>query len=93
MPFQKGNKLGGRKAYVLEQKQVKRMQKILDNDLKIMEELQMGEVDASKKEKLILLQARVLKIMDKLHATKESHEHSGEISLPTPILDNLKKNE
>lgn len=77
MPFTKGHKLsignkgGGRKGYEFEKSQLERMQKILNRDLKMVEKIQ-GEDDVDEKtqKKLVLLQSRVLKIIDKLHVTK-----------------------
>ena len=84
MPFQKGNKLGkgaGRKGFEIEEKQLDKMKRLLDRDLAIAERLQNSkELDPTEEKKLLILQSRILKYADKLHATKESHEHSGEVS-------------
>lgn len=93
MPWQKGHKPypgAGRRVYEIEKKQLDKMKKLLDRDLAIAERLQnQKEISPVDKEKLAILQARVLKYADKLHATKESHEHSGEVMLPTPILGGI----
>lgn len=99
MPWEKGvgSKIYenvGRKGFELEQAQLERMRKILDKDLKMMERLQNdGEITANEKDKLAALQARVLKIYDKLHATKEHREVSGslEVSIEPETLEKINK--
>lgn len=79
--FQPGNKLGGRKAYTLEQEQVNKMRKLLDKDLAIAEKLQNGkELDPLDEKKLQILQSRILKFADKLHATKNEMDVNAEIT-------------
>jgi hypothetical protein len=93
MPLDKNDprlKKGGRKGYQYEEAQLKKMRRLLNKDLAIAEKLQNSkELDATDKEKLQILQARVLKYADKLHASRQTQEHSGEIILPTPILKNV----
>ncbi len=86
MPFKKGNNLGGgARNYVLEQKQAERMRKILDKDLSMIERIQSGKkMRLIDWKKLELLQARVLKIMDKLHASRGEMKHTGELVTITP---------
>ena len=86
----KGNKGGARKGYQYEEAQLKKMRRLLNKDLAIAERLQNSkELNVTDKEKLQILQARVLKYADKLHASRQTQEHSGEINLPTPILKNV----
>lgn len=95
MPFEKGNQLAknqGRKGYELEKEQLERMQRIYDKNLLLIEKIQDSEIiDSKDRDKLILLQQVNLKIMDKLHASRQTQEHSGEISLPQPILGGITK--
>lgn len=98
MPFEKGNKLGkiggGRKVYILEQKQVNKMRKLLDKDLAIAEKLQNAKkLDPLEEKKLQILQSRILKYADKLHATKEHTEVIGnlQVSIDPESLDKISK--
>ena len=80
MPFQKGVATpgAGRKGYEAEAKQLNKMRRLLDRDLAISERLQNAkELSSIDKEKLAILQARVLKYADKLHATKTETELSN----------------
>ena len=82
MPFQKGNKLspGGKRTYTLEQEQLETMRRILNKDLKIIERLQDSEDPSPIDEKkLAISQQRVSKYLDKLHASKQELDLSGEI--------------
>ena len=92
MPFNsesasKYGKMGGRPGYELEQAQLDKMRKILDKDLAIIERLQDAEeISPVDREKLQISQSRVMKYLDKLHASRQTQEHSGEIILPQPII-------
>ena len=76
MPLDKNDprlKKGGRKGYQYEEAQLKKMRRLLNKDLAIAEKLQNSkELDATDKEKLQILQARVLKYADKLHASRQA---------------------
>lgn len=59
--------------YELDRIQQDKMRKILDKDIEMVEKLQNeDEIDEKTQKKIILLQARILKYMDKLHASKSS---------------------
>lgn len=95
MPFQKGNKLAknqGRKGYQIEQAQLDKMRKIVGMDLNVLEKVYKGVAKEEDLKKLLVGKDRIAKFVDKLHATKESHEHSGEINLPVPLLNALSHN-
>lgn len=80
MPFQKGVATpgAGRKSMQIEQAQLEKMRKVLSKDLAITEKLQnKKDIDPVEKEKLAILQARVLKIYDKLHVTKTDLTSNG----------------
>lgn len=83
MTFQVGNQLHkmgkpGRKGYTIEQAQLDKMRRLLDRDLKIAEELQKSkEIDATSEKKLSILQSRILKYSDKLHASKSDLTTDG----------------
>jgi arginine repressor len=82
MPFEKGKATegAGRKGYELEQAQLEKMRSILDKDLKIIERLQDAEeINPTDEKKLQISQSRVSKYLDKLHATKEHHQHEGNL--------------
>ena len=79
--------MGGRKGYELEQAQLEKMRKILDKDLKIIERLQDAEeINPVDEKKLAISQARISKYLDKLHATRESKEYSGDIAATVTII-------
>ena len=80
MPFKKGNTIskgnkgGGRKGYEYEQKQLKKMRTILNRSLALTERMQKAQaspLEAMAYENSIKM---ALKIMDKLHANKQSVE-------------------
>lgn len=86
MPFEKGigskiYKNVGRKGYEYEQETLTKMRDLLNKDLNIAKDIQSGELDETKLKKLNVLQARMLKIMDKLHASKTETEFSGEVEV------------
>ncbi len=94
MPFEKGNQLAklaknpGRKVYELEQKQLDKMKRLLDKDLLIAEKFQNSkELSPLEEKKLQILQARILKYADKLHASKTDMELSGEITKKIVSVD------
>ena len=65
------------------------MRKIVGMDLKLIEKVYAGKATEEDFKKLGAVKERVQKYLDKLHATKESLEHSGEITYPTPILGGI----
>ena len=95
MPFEKNNpyaKMGGRPGYEFEQAQLERMSRILNKDLSLIERLHdkidKGEDLNAQEERILQVTAtRISKIYDKLHASRETREHSGQISLPKPLLE------
>lgn len=95
MPWEKGHKPhpnAGRKGYEIEKAQLDKMRRILNKDMAIAEKFQNSkELSPLEKEKLIILQARILKYADKLHASRTTQEHSGEVEIPISILDKIVK--
>lgn len=93
MPFQEGNKLAeghGRKGYEYEEEQLKEMRTSLTKYLALIQKVlddKESEKDYTKIEKI---GADMRKIMDKLHASKEKQEHTGDWQ-PIQIIFN--KNE
>lgn len=77
---------GARKPYALEQKHLETMRRIVSKDLKMVEELQSKDnLNAVEKEKLMILQGRVFKYLDKLHIPKEQIEITGKDDGPIEI--------
>lgn len=73
MPFQEGNKLSpGRQGYEFERKQLEKMRSLLDADLLLLEKLYAGKIKEKDLNKLQIAQSRMMKILDKLHASKQS---------------------
>lgn len=91
MPLDKDNpqlKKGGRKGYEYEKAQLDKMRRILSKDMSITEKLQNAkELSPLEEKKLQILQARVLKYADKLHASKTEMELSGEITSKVISVD------
>ena len=81
-----GNRGGRRKGYEFESKQLKKMYSLLDKDLVLLEKLYAGKIAKEDLEKLQVAQSRMMKILDKLHATKTTTDVSIK-ELPKPILD------
>lgn len=89
MPWEKGKATpgAGRKGYELEQKQLEKMRRILDKDLKIIERLQDAKkINPVDEKKLQISQVRVSKYLDKLHASRETQEHSGGVSTTVTVI-------
>jgi len=75
-----GRKGGEARAFVFADGQLQKMQELLDKDLEIAKRIQEQEEISPKDEKrLSLLQSRILKYADKLHATKTTNEHTGNL--------------
>ena len=73
MPFEEGNKLSpGRKGFEFERVQLIKMRSLLDKDLRLLEKLYAGKISKKDLVKLQIAQARMMKILDKLHASKQS---------------------
>lgn len=80
MPFQKGKATpgAGRKGFEIEQAQLKKMRNILNNDLLIAKKFQKSKkLNPLEEKKLQVLQARMLKYADKLHASKTDITSDG----------------
>lgn len=90
MPFQPGHKLsignkgGGRKGYTFETSQMERMKTILNKDLKLVEKAYAGKLTEKDLKILDTLQPRVLKYLDKMHASK--HAVKDETERPIMII-------
>jgi hypothetical protein len=69
------------------------MRRILNNDLSLAEKLQKEGLDSKNSEKLKLLEKRILKFSDKLHASKTEMKAdiSGEMITKNPELESLAK--
>lgn len=96
MPFEKGNKLGkgqGRKGYEVEKAQLDKMSKIVGMDLNLVEKIYKGQGKEEDFKKIQALQVRVSKYLDKLHATKEHTEVTGnfQVSIDPESLDKINK--
>lgn len=92
MPWQKGHQYSkghGRPGYVIEQAQLKKMRNILTRDLNILEKTQNAktELNPLDEKKLQIAKERVMKIMDKLHASKQETDVTslGEKILVLPV--------
>lgn len=72
--FAKGNKGGGRKGFEYEAKQIKKMRGLFNRALILAGKIQVGKATDREKESHQLLLKLILKIMDKLHATKQETE-------------------
>jgi hypothetical protein len=73
----------GRRSNEFEEKEWKRLAKILSHYLNLLEKKKITPED---KEKILLLEKAALKIMDKRHANK------SQIDLDSPLLDEAIKN-
>ncbi len=70
----KGNKGGRRGGYEFEKAQLDKMRKLVGMDLNVVEKIYKGTATDADFKKLVALQTRVSKYLDKLHATKEKSE-------------------
>ena len=70
MPFQIGNKLGGRKGYEWEEGQLKEMREMLTSYLQLVKKVLVGKSSVDDYAKLTTIGADMRKIMDKMHASK-----------------------
>lgn len=74
MPFENGNKLakgGGRKGYEIEATQLKKMRTLLTRLLNLYNKIYSGKATEEEIKRYGLLEKMGLKVMDKLHATKQ----------------------
>lgn len=82
-------KMGARQPYEVQKENEEKMNRILARDLALMEKIQEAKkLDEKQVRKLAILKERVLKIMDKLHASKTQEEikHTGEVSVKIESL-------
>lgn len=87
MPWEKGNQMGkdsggGRKGYELEQAELEKMREILARDQKFIKKLQDKlenglNLTSDEKEMMKITNGRIVKIMDKLHASKSDITSDG----------------
>lgn len=70
-------KKGGRKGYELEQEQLELMRKIVSKDLSLLEKVYEGKATDKDFKTLAIVQGRVTKYLDKLHASKNSLENEN----------------
>jgi len=93
MPFEKGHKLnvgsnrGGRKGYEWESKQQEKMISLLNKFLILTEKIHNGKATKKQAEAFDRLKPVILKILDKLHASKTENK----IEIETPILISHRK--
>ncbi|GAI30110.1 unnamed protein product [marine sediment metagenome] len=80
--FAKGNKGGGRKGFEYEAKQIKEMREILNEALKLGKKVIKGEATKKEISSFLTSTKMVLKIMDKLHATKQESKITGDKGEP-----------
>ena len=81
--FQPGNQLAkgyGREGFTFEEAQLNKMRALVDKDLRLLEKLYEGKISEKDLRKLVLAQARILKILDKLHASKSEDTRIHDIS-------------
>jgi len=79
-----GNKGGGRKGYEYEQEQINKMGKILNGVLGLADKIQNGKATAEDYKKFQILMKLNLKIMDKLHSTKQTTDMN--VSTPDSLI-------
>ena len=98
MPFKKGDlktkewaKQGGRKGYEFEKEQLEKMIKIVSCDIALLEKIYSNKATKKDLEKLKLTTSRVMKYLDKLHATKKSDEIISENPIELVISDCIAK--
>ena len=84
--FKEGNPGGGRKGYEYEEKQLKRMKKLLNGILALGEKIQSGKAKPEHLKRFELLLKLNLKIMDKLHANKQHIDWPDDKKLPFNII-------
>ncbi len=83
MGWAKGNQYGtGRRTYVYEKTQLEKMSKLLNRFLKLTELIENGKATTQQKDAYERIRPFVMKVMDKLHATKTENYIDGDL----PIL-------
>ena len=98
MPFEKGhtksigNKGGGRKGYEWEAKQQKKMKTILTRLLTTYNKINSGKASKEEISRFETLEKMGLKIMDKLHASKQHTEMAMDDTI-SEVNITIKKNE
>lgn len=96
MPFKKGNKLAkgnGRKGYEYEQEQLRRMKKIFNKGLFLIEKMLEGKATTNERIRYEDVKGAIMKIMDKFHADKEhiSIENPEQTEALKRIADSIEK--
>ena len=84
------NKLGGRKGYEYEKEQYERMKRLYDRYLNLTDKVLNKEADAKDLKAYETVKALLLKIVDKLHPSKQQTEISGELNI-SKVLNDLEK--
>jgi len=84
--FAKNNKGGGRKGYEFEAEQYKRMLKMTDLYLALLEKILTGKPTTEERIRFEDVRQAMSKIIDKLHANKNSVELRGELELPIRVI-------
>jgi len=88
--FQPGNQVAkghGRKGYEYESKQYKKMLKLTDLYLKLMESMLKGKPTTEERIRFEDVRSAMGKIIDKLHASKGESIELGDRTLPIPIIN------
>ncbi len=83
-----GNKGGRRMGYEFERDQLVRMRKAVDRALWTIEAIQKGQISDQMLDRYQKIQPTLLKLIDKLHASKQQTDVNVEIN-PIPLLDVL----
>jgi hypothetical protein len=85
-------KKGGRKGYELEQEQLELMRKIVSKDLSLLEKVYEGKATDKDFKTLAIVQGRVTKYLDKLHASKNSLENENGEPFILQVINYAKDN-
>jgi hypothetical protein len=84
-----GNKGGGRLGYTYEKEQLKRLKKIADRGIAMVEAITKGKVTDEQIRKYQITEKAFLKALDKLQANKTDLTSQGEKLTPIPIYGGL----
>ena len=88
-----GNKGGGRKGYSFEEEHLKDMREILSTVLELIKKIADNKATKEDYEKLKALERVVMKILDKLHATKSEMDMKVLVRPLTSLLNDSDKRE